>query len=117
MATLELTPAQVVERLEHGFGLTAEDLARVLDVGVATVEDWRAGDHAPSPDVWSRLITWLQLFDRITETFADGPKGAQEWLHTPHRYLGWQTPAEVAKIGRFDRVDAALGALEWGIFI
>ena len=117
MATRAIAPAQAIEGVERGFGLSTSELARALEVPADTVQRWRAGEGTPPPEVWTRLAAWYALYQRLVDTFADGPDGAREWLATPHRSLAWQTPAELAREGRFDRVEATLGVLEAGIFL
>ena len=45
------------------------------------------------------------------------PEAARAWLHGSSRYLGGLTPAEAIRVGRFDRVEAALEALDSGVFV
>ena len=117
MTTREVAPAQAITDVERGFGLTADDLARALEVSPETLRRWRAGESVPPAEAWTSLRAWYALYNRLVDTFTDGPAGARDWLQTPHRYLAGRTPAEVAREGRFDRVEAALGVLEAGIFL
>ena len=117
MTTREVAPAQAITEVERGFGLSADELARALEVSPETLRRWRTGESVPPPESWTSLRAWYALYQRLVDTFTDGPDGARDWLQTPHRYLAGRTPAELAREGRFDRVEAALGVLEAGIFL
>lgn len=56
-----------------------------------------------------------ELRDHIEDSFE--PEGVCEWLFAPSRYLKGQTPAEVILEGDLVSVEAALEALDSGIFI
>ena len=44
-------------------------------------------------------------------------EGARDWLRCPSRYLSGMTPLEALRAGRVDRAEAALGALDAGIYL
>lgn len=117
MITREIAPAWVIEEVERGFCLSRTELARALAVSPQTLGHWHAGENTPPPEAWTRLTAWYALHRRLVDTFTDGQDGARDWLHTPKRYLAGRPPAELAREGRFDRIEAALGVLEAGIFI
>jgi hypothetical protein len=52
----------------------------------------------------------------VQETFSD-PKAIRLWLETDNRYLGGIKPIEALRVGRYDRVAAALEALASGVFV
>jgi hypothetical protein len=58
----------------------------------------------------------LGLDARLRETF-DSAEAIRGWLNAENRYLGGLTPAEAVRAGRVDRVEAALEALDSGVFI
>lgn len=58
----------------------------------------------------------IQLDRRLRETFTV-MDAARDWLRDPSRYLAGLTPLEVLRAGRIDRVEAALVALEAGIYL
>jgi hypothetical protein len=41
----------------------------------------------------------------------------REWLHAPNHSLGGFSPVAALRLGRVDRVEAALDALDGGIFV
>lgn len=63
-----------------------------------------------------RLAELLDLARRLEDTF--GEDGAAEtWLRTDSCYLGGMKPSEAIRVGRVDRVEAALEALDSGNFL
>jgi hypothetical protein len=62
------------------------------------------------------LAGLLALDVRLRETF-DSAEESREWLNAENRYLGGLTPAEAVRAGRVDRVEAALEAIDSGIFV
>ena len=56
------------------------------------------------------------LHTHLGATFED-MRDAREWLHDPSRYFGGLTPLEVLRVGRIDRVEADLEALDAGVFL
>jgi hypothetical protein len=45
------------------------------------------------------------------------PESRRAWLRSDNPYLGGLTPLEVLRAGRTDRVEAALEALDSGMFV
>jgi Antitoxin Xre/MbcA/ParS C-terminal toxin-binding domain len=43
--------------------------------------------------------------------------GGTRWLRSESRYVGGQRPIDALRVGEFDRVEAALEALDSGIFV
>ncbi len=113
---LEITPAQAVERLEGDLGLTKGELAAALDATSRTLERWRAGTTHPQRDARRRLAALLNLDEHLRDTFTDW-EAARQWLRAPNPYLGGLTPADALRAGRADRVEAALEALDSGVFV
>ena len=115
-APLEVAPHRIIDQVCADFGLSDADLARALEAHPRTVDRWRTGATYPQRETRQRLKELLELDRHLRETFE--PAGAiKEWLHSPSRYLGGLTPADAIRVGRFDRVEAALEALDSGVFL
>lgn len=114
--TLDTTPARAVQRLMEDLGLSRREMAEALDATPWTLERWRSGLAHPQVETRRRLAALLALDERLGETFADRD-AVREWIATPGRYLGGLTPAEAVRVGRMDRVEAALEALDSGVFL
>ena len=113
---LEVTARAATKRVETELGLSARDLASALDVDRRTLERWIASDTYPRRETRRRVAILLRLLDRLGDTFTDSEM-VREWLNGPSRYLGGMRPIDALRAGRIDRVDAALGALDAGIFL
>jgi transcriptional regulator with XRE-family HTH domain len=113
---LDITAAQAIEQLQQEFGLSTQELAGALDASVRTIERWRKSATYPQHETRQRLAALIALDRRLRETF-EVAEAIHTWLHAPNRYLGGLTPADAIRVGRFDRVDAALEALESGVFV
>ncbi len=116
MSALNMTAGQALEQLERDLGLEADELAGALDVTARSVERWRTGATYPQRDARERLVTLLRLDSRLKETF-DSRDAIRLWMHTANRYLRGLKPVEAARVGRFDVIEAALDALDAGIFV
>jgi hypothetical protein len=116
MAILDIAPGRLVERLGAALRLSEVELAQALDVNPRTLERWRAGTSYPQHEARERLSALEALAQRLTDTFVT-PDAAGRWLHESSRYLGGLTPADALRVGRIDRVEAALEALDSGVFV
>ena len=114
--TLDTLPSDALREIQDTLQLSPDDLARALDVNPRTLERWRDGESIPQRESRAHLSALTELSRRLTSSFA-GPDGPRLWLRDPNRYLGWLTPLEALLAGRIDRVQAALTALDAGIFI
>ena len=115
MATLAISPAEALSRLQQDLGLSDGDLAAALTVSSRSLERWRVGATYPQHEGRARLVQLLALHDDLIAGFGDA-EAARTWLRTPNHYLGQLTPIEVVRAGRLDRVAAALLALESGVY-
>ncbi len=113
---LEVAPGRAVEQLVDQLDLTPADVARSLNVDVRTLARWRSGTTYPQHEGRERLAALLALNHRLRESFQS-IEAARQWLRDPSRYLGGLTPVEALRAGRTDRVEAALEALDSGVFL
>ena len=113
---LEMTPGQAVETVEGGLGLSRGEIANALGASPRTVERWHAGQTYPQHEARERLAELVAVEAHLGETFDD-LESRSAWLHSGNPYLGGLTPLEVVRAGRVDRVEAALEALDSGVFI
>lgn len=92
-----------------------EDLAAIIGVDQSTLYRWRQRASSPRPVYQSRLQQLAELVDLLPRLFA-GPDLAREWLHSarPESLGGKQTPLEMMRSGRIDRVLLLLYSLARG---
>ena len=97
-------------------GVRDQDIRDAFRVDQRTLEKWLSGEAYPQRAARARLNDLDALHRHLGETFAD-MADARAWLVDPNRYLSGLTPLEVLRIGRVDRVEAALEVLDSGIFL
>lgn len=115
-AALEATPAQLIRRFVDDLGVHHQDIRDIFRIDQRTLDKWLSGEAYPQRAARVRLNELDALHRHLGETFAD-MADARTWLVDPSRYLSGLTPLEVLRIGRVDRVEAALEALDSGIFL
>lgn len=106
----------LIEGLARDLGLSAETIARALDVDRRTVDRWRSNQSVPQGKTRERLGELLELRDRLL-TQLGTPESIREWLRARSGYLGGFTPEEALKAGRLDRVRADLDGLAAGVYL
>ena len=114
-ATLTVVPAQILRRLIDDLGVTHQDVRDMFRIDQRTLDRWLSGEAHPQRAARARLSELDALCTHLDETFAD-MADARAWLGDPSRYLGGLTPLEALRVGRIDRVEAALEVLDSGIF-
>ena len=109
-------PGEAVDQLERDLGLTSQELAQALGVSPATLGRWRAGETYPRHKARQSLSQLVSLHALLRKTFV-GREDIALWLNAQNRYLGGLRPIEAIRVRRFDRVEAAIEALNAGIFV
>ena len=107
---------RVLDQLASELGVTELQLAGALGVTPRTLERWRVGERYPQHDSRKRLDTLRTLHERLQTTFLT-PEAIGTWIHSDNVYLGGLKPVDALHVGRIDAVDAALEALDSGIFL
>ena len=115
-AALTVAPAQILRRFVEDLGVPHQDLRDRFRIDQRTLDRWLSGEAYPQRAARARLNEPDSLYTHLGETFAD-MADARAWLGDPSRYLGGLTPLEALRVGRVDRVEAALEALDSGIFL
>jgi hypothetical protein len=108
--------AERIDHLTSSIGIDDAQFAAILGVQPRTVDRWRAEDAFPQHESRQRLESLIALVDRLHESFKT-PDGAIRWLHGESGYFGGLTPLDALLRGRIDLVDAALEAIDSGIFV
>jgi DNA-binding transcriptional regulator YiaG len=103
-----------LDRIRRKLELSWEDLAATIGVNPSTLSRWRSQESQPRPMARSRLIQIDELMQMLQRLFA-GSDHAREWLKNQHpEMLDRQTPLEVMRAGRIDRVLTLLHFLARG---
>lgn len=110
-----MLPIQITEQWR---ALSVSDDARVqaLSTDLRTLARWCAGETYPRHGSRQRLAALAALHTHLLDTFETS-EAARAWLHAGSRYLGGLTPLDALRAGRLDRMEAALAALDSGVFV
>lgn len=114
--TLGMTPSQAIQTLGSDLGLTMKDLQVILDTTPRNINRWLDEQAYPQHEARRRLAALMAFHRHLGETFT-AMEGARDWLRCPSRYLSGLTPLEAMRAGRVDRAEAALGALDAGVYL
>jgi uncharacterized protein (DUF2384 family) len=106
----------LLEHLMSSLGMSIGELASAVGASERTALRWLADERYPQHESRQRLDALERLVERLDETFTAREAGAA-WLHTPSGYFGGLRPLDALVCGRIDAVDAALEALDAGIFV
>jgi uncharacterized protein (DUF2384 family) len=100
-------------QLEDDLGLDERGLAMALGVDKRTLTRWISGDNYPQTAARKRLQELVELHHTLMLMWSS-MDSARAWLHRPSPYLGQTEPIELVRAGRYDRVEAALEAINSG---
>jgi uncharacterized protein (DUF2384 family) len=113
LVPVDISLGSAIRRIETDFGLDDGALAQALSVDRRTLTRWISGETYPRQEGRDRLHAMAALHTRLGETWKTAG-AARRWLHRPSPYLGHTEPADMIRAGRFDRVEAALEAIDSG---
>jgi uncharacterized protein (DUF2384 family) len=96
-------------------GVTAREVARLLNTTPETVSRWRTGRAEPQPDRRDSLLRLEWLVKELAELYP--PDEAHLWLFSPHKRLGGDRPADLIQSGRTEEVLRIIAQLKDGAFV
>jgi putative toxin-antitoxin system antitoxin component (TIGR02293 family) len=102
-----------LRQLQTDLGLDEHGLAMALGVDKRTLTHWISGDNYLQTGARKRLQRLVELHYALSLMWSS-MDAARTWLHQPSPYLGQTEPIELVRAGRFDRVEAALEAINSG---
>jgi transcriptional regulator with XRE-family HTH domain len=108
--------SEQLARLKSSLGISYDELAQALGTDRKTVYRWLAEETFPGAQNRARLDSLEALVTRLDDAFKTR-EGAAAWLHAPSGYFGGLRPIDALLRGRIDTVEAALEALDSGIFV
>ncbi len=100
-----------LRQLSSFFGLDPATLATVVHSGS------RTPNGSVSPIQIDAAICALTALQQRLDTMFASHDGVERWLHTPSGYFGGGLPFDYLVAGKIDRVNAALDAIEAGVFV
>lgn len=108
--------SEQLNRIMTALDIGPDELARVLETNRRTVLRWLTDTNFPQGTSRRRLDEIEALVDRLDTSFKTRD-GARAWLRAECGYFGGLRPIDALLSGRIDRVDAALEALDSGVFV
>lgn len=108
--------SEQLEYLMARLDLPPNELAHAVGASDRTFLRWLADETYPQHDARDKLDQLAGLSRRLDESFTTVEGGAA-WLHAPSGYFGGLAPVDALVRGRIDLVNAALDALDAGVFV
>jgi putative toxin-antitoxin system antitoxin component (TIGR02293 family) len=113
VTSLDVGLGRPLRQLQDDLGLDERGLATALGVDKRTLHRWISGDNYPQREARKRLQQLVELHHALLLMWSS-MDAARAWLHRPSPFLGHTEPIELVRAGRFDRVEAALEAINSG---
>jgi putative toxin-antitoxin system antitoxin component (TIGR02293 family) len=109
-------PFASLERLQHAFGFSTEEIGGLVQIPSRTMTRRRESGRLKA-DESDRVLRAARLMHQAAALFNNNPAAAKTWMTTPQRGLGGAVPLLLARteIGARE-VEDALGRIEDGIF-
>jgi putative toxin-antitoxin system antitoxin component (TIGR02293 family) len=105
------------DALRDLLGLSVEDLARRVNISIATLSRRRRSRKALNPLHSDRVIRFARLYRLALDLYDGNGEAARSWLTKPARALDGQTPLNFAdtEAGAHE-VENLIGRLEYGVY-
>jgi transcriptional regulator with XRE-family HTH domain len=94
--------ATKLETIRAQAGISAKEVAELLDTTPQTVSRWQVGKADPQPDHLGRLLKLEWLATQLSELFAADE--ARLWLYSHHKLLDGERPVDLIRDGRVAEV-------------
>lgn len=109
-------PFATVERLQHAFALSTDEIVTLVQIPTRTMTRRKASGRLKA-DESDRVLRAARLMHQAAALFNNNPAAAKTWMTTPQRGLGGAVPLHLAgtEIGARE-VEDALGRIEDGVF-
>ncbi len=102
--------ARRLDSIKRTGGISAREVAQLLETTPQTVSRWRTGRSAPRPNSLARLLRLEWLADQLGQVYE--PDEARIWLFSPHRDMEGQRPVDLIAGGRMDEVLTIIDRLQ-----
>ena len=107
--------AKKLESIRHSGGISAREVAQLLDTTPQTVSRWQTGRASPQPASLDRLLKLDWLADQLSELYA--PDEARLWIFSPHPDLRGRTPADLISENKPDIILEIIDQLQSAAYI
>ena len=102
--------ASVIGAAKSGFGLTSDELARVIGFPATFVDAWSRGRQPMSASAGPKLVDAGRLAAALRQIMP--PELVGNWMRTPNPSFENQTPLQVVERGRADRLWRMIGQID-----
>lgn len=104
-----------LDRVQQSAGITARDVAQLLNTTPETVSRWRSGRTQPQRDRRDSFLRLEWLIGELAELYS--PEEARLWLFSRHKLLGGDRPADRIQQDRIEDVLTVIAQLKDGAHV
>jgi transcriptional regulator with XRE-family HTH domain len=104
-----------LDKVQQKGGITAREVAQLLNTTPETVSRWRAGRTQPQPDRRDYLLRLEWLIGELGDLYS--PEEARLWLFSPHKLLRGDRPADRIQQGKIEDVLTVIAQLKDGAYV
>ena len=108
--SVETAVGRRLDSIKQTGGISAREVAQLLETTPQTVSRWRTGRSAPRPNSLARLLRLEWLADQLGHVYE--PDEARLWLFSPHRDMEGKRPVDLIASGRMDEVLTIIDRLQ-----
>ena len=102
--------ARKLDSIRESGGISAREIAQLLETTPQTVSRWQTGRSMPRPNSLTRLLRLEWLAGQLAQVYH--PDDARVWLFSPHRDLDGERPVDLIAHDRMDEVLAIIDRLQ-----
>lgn len=99
-----------LDSIREAGGISAREIAQLLDTTPQTVSRWQTGRSTPRPSSLTRLLRLEWLADQLAQVYC--PDEARIWLFSPHRDMDGRRPVDLIANDKMDEVLAIIDRLQ-----
>lgn len=114
MGNTENAVATRLDEIQFKAGVTARDVAELLDTAAETISRWRKGRTEPQRPSRDRLLQLHWLVSELSELYR--PDEARLWLFSQHKMLDGRRPADLISEGKAEEVLRIIEQLKDGAY-
>lgn len=91
------------------------EVANLLGTRPETVSRWNQGRAYPHAGTEKTLLELEFIVDQLSDFYE--PNSARQWIFSPQRLLGGESPAELIREGRIEEVRRLVNQLRDAVYI
>ncbi len=107
--------AKKIEHIETSSGMSAREVAQLLNTTPETISRWRVGKAEPQPRLRDSLLSLGWLIGELAELYK--PQEAHLWLFSPHKMLNGARPVDAIQRGDISAVLRIIAQLKDGAYV